>query len=198
MCVDGQIAVVLNSLKLRRRDVGVADWRRPGERVGRVFSLPNLEMLAVTHGARSDAGDDGRARGLELLTGDGFVYAEEAGPVRGIPADEIRAVGCGEATTELRRRQGSPLKDAAGPFENPVRLIGANAQLSSQNSGSKISETHTSPSSVFSLGMLRASTAVSSRSFGHASSASVMFLSLQAAASLAANCSRNFSAMNLL
>ena len=34
----------------------MADWRRPGERVGRVFSLPNLEMLAVTHGARSDAG----------------------------------------------------------------------------------------------------------------------------------------------
>ena len=140
MGVDSQIAVVLNSLKLRRRDVGVADWRRPGERVGRMFSLPNLEMLAVTDGARSDAGDDGRARGLELLTGDGFVYAEEAGPVRGIPADEIRAVGCGEATPELRRRQGSPLKDAAGPFENPVRLIGANAQLSSQNSASEISE----------------------------------------------------------
>ena len=101
-------------------------------------------------------------------------------------------------TPEFRRRQGSPPKDAPGPFENPMRLIGANAQLSSQNSASEISETHAPPSSVFSLGMLRASTAVSIRSCGHASSASVMFLSLQAAASLAANCSRNFSAMNLL
>jgi hypothetical protein len=144
--------------------------------------------------------DDGRTQGLELLKGDGFVDAEEAGPVRGVPDDEIRDVGCGQAPGDARipKAQGSLPKDAPGPFENPMRLIGANAQLSSQNSASEISKTHAPPSSVFSLGMLRASTAVSIRSCGHASSASVMFLSLQAAASLAANCSRNFSAMNLL
>jgi hypothetical protein len=56
-------------------------------------------------------------------------------------------------TPEFRRRQGSPPKNAPAPFENPMRLIGANAQLSSQNSASEISATHAPPSSVFSLGM---------------------------------------------
>ena len=67
---------------------------------------------------------DGHAQGLELLKGDGFVDAGEAGPVRSVPDDEIRDVGCGEAP---------------GAFENPMCLIGANAQLSSQNSASEIS-----------------------------------------------------------
>jgi hypothetical protein len=117
--------------------------------------------------------DNGRTQGLELLKGDGFVDAEEAGPVRGVPDDEIRDVGCGQAPADARipKAQGSLPKDAPGPFENPMRLIGANAQLSSQNSASEISKTHAPPSSVFSLGMLRASTAVSIRSCGNASSA---------------------------
>jgi hypothetical protein len=34
--------------------------------------------------------------------GDGFIDAEEAGPVRGVPDDEIRDVGCGEAPGDAR------------------------------------------------------------------------------------------------
>jgi hypothetical protein len=37
------------------------------------------------------------AQGLEVLKGDGFVDAGEAGPARGVPDDEMRDVGCGEA-----------------------------------------------------------------------------------------------------
>jgi hypothetical protein len=117
----------------------MADWRRPGERAGHVFSVPSLEMLAVTKVARSDTGDDGRTQGLELLEGDGFVDAEEAGR-----SEASRMTKCAmwdarhPVAPEFRRRQGSPPKDAPGPFENPMRLIGANAQLSSQNSASGI------------------------------------------------------------
>jgi hypothetical protein len=131
-----------------------------------VFSLPNLEMLAVTRGARSNVGDDGRAQGLELLKGDGFVDAEEAGPVRGVPDDEMRDVGCGEAPgdAEIPKAPRLAAEGRAGPVRDPMRLISANAQLSSQNSASEISETHAPPSPVFSLGILRAPTAVCLRS----------------------------------
>ena len=77
-------------------DVGVADWRRPGERVGHVFSLPELRDARRNPWRTVRCRDDGRTQGLKLLKGDGFVDAEEAGPVKVVPDDEIRDAGCGE------------------------------------------------------------------------------------------------------
>jgi hypothetical protein len=39
-------------------------WRRPGERVGHMFSLPNLEMLAVRRPSNLDTRANGSEGGL--------------------------------------------------------------------------------------------------------------------------------------
>jgi len=68
--------------------------------------------------------DDGRTQGLELLKGDGFVDAEEAGQVRGVPDDEIRDVGCGEAPGDARIPKAPRLaaEGRVGPVREPHAL----------------------------------------------------------------------------
>src|SRR6516164_1346760 len=141
---------------------------------------------------------DGHAQGLELLKGDGFVDAGEAGPARGVPDDEMRNLGYGEAPGDARilkvprlaaEGRARPVREPHALDRRRTRSFHPRTQPLSFLRPTRRLRRHSTSGG--------ASTAVSIRSCGHASSACVMFL-LQAAASLAANCSRNFSAMNLL
>src|SRR5580704_19483297 len=50
MCVDGQIAIVLDPLKLRRRDVGMTSRRLPLQRRHAVLAQPRTQTSARNAG----------------------------------------------------------------------------------------------------------------------------------------------------